>query len=205
MSDLLIECESKNFTMKRTVLLFLLAAVVSINNGYAQEEGPAEKKGFDKSKLFFGGNFGLSFGDYTMVNLSPQLGYRFNRFLAAGTSINLIYSSIKYRYNDPAFNYTSSYGVTGLSIFGRVYPIEQILLQVQPEMNYVWGKNKFSDGQPDQKLDGKFVPSLLLGGGAVIPAGRGSFVAMVQFDVLNNARSPYGNRPIYNFGYNVGF
>lgn len=182
----------------------LVAALLSLTS-FGQDEEPSEKTGFDKSKLFFGGNFGLSFGDYTLANVSPQLGYRFNRYLAAGAGVNFIYSSIKYRDFNGNSNFKAAYGVTGLNIFGRVYPIEQILLQVQPEMNYTWGKYKYYDNRPDEKIGGKMVPSLLLGGGAAIPAGRGSFIAMVQFDVLNNARSPYGNKPIYNFGYNIGF
>ena len=35
------------------------------------------KGGFDKSKLFFGGNLGLAFGTYTIVNVSPLVGYQF--------------------------------------------------------------------------------------------------------------------------------
>ena len=189
--------------MKRNsfLLLFILLSTCSL---FAQEE-VEEKKGFDKSKLFYGGNFGLSFGDFTVINVSPQLGYRFNNFFAAGAGVNFQYSSIKYRDFYGNTSYKTSYGVTGLNVFGRAYPIQYIFLQVQPEMNYVWGKYKYYDGQPDQKLNGELVPSLLLGGGAAIPSGRGSFIAMVQFDVLNNAKSPYGTRPIYNFGYNIGF
>lgn len=190
--------------MKKYIVLVLFAGIC-FQSSFAQEEDePIENKGFDKSKLFIGGNFGLSFGDYTVANISPQLGYRFNRWVAAGAGINFLYSSIKYRDNFGNSAYKAAYGVSGLNIFGRVYPIEQILLQVQPEMNYTWGKYKYYNGQPDEKIDGRFVPSLLLGGGAVIPVGVGSFVIMVQFDVLNNQRSPYGNRPIYNFGYNIG-
>lgn len=154
--------------------------------------------GFDKSKLFFGGNFGLGFGSSnTLVNISPQAGYRFNDYLAAGAGINFIYSSYKY------YGYKANYGVTGLNIFGRVYPIEYAFLQVQPEMNYTWGKYKFDDGT-EQKLDGKFVPSLLGGVGAAIPAGRGAFIVLVQYDLLQNERTPYGNRAFFNFGYNIG-
>ncbi|MEO6915581.1 MAG: hypothetical protein ABI151_07975, partial [Chitinophagaceae bacterium] len=81
-----------------------------------------------------------------------------------------------------------------------------LLLQAQPEMNYTWGKYKYYDGvTPAEKVPGKLVPSMLLGGGAVVPQGRGALVIMIQYDVLNNVRSPYGSRPIYNFGYNVGF
>ncbi len=191
--------------MIKYMFLLVLTSFAGFGCLYAQDDEPSDVKGFDKSKLFFGGNFGLSFGDYTVINVSPQVGYRFNRYFAAGTGVNLIYSSIRFRDYNGNSNYKAASGVTGVNIFGRVYPIQQILLQVQPEMNYTWGRYKFYNGEPDVKLDGKFVPSLLLGGGAVIPAGRGAFVAMVQFDVLNRERNPYGNRPIYNFGYNVGF
>ena len=193
--------------MNKKFVFVLLAILVSIQVAVAQraEEETPEPKGFDKSKLFVGGNFGLSFGDYTFINISPQLGYRFNTYLAAGAGLNFQYSSIKYRDTYGNSAYRAAYGVTGLNVFGRVYPIQYLLLQVQPEMNYTWGKYKYFNGQPDEKVDGKFVPSLLLGGGAVIPTGPGALVLMVQFDVLNNPRSPYGTRPIYNFGYNVGF
>ncbi|WP_315820640.1 hypothetical protein [Paraflavitalea speifideaquila] len=168
----------------------------------AQDDEP--KRGFDRNKLFFGGNFGLGFGgNSTLVNVSPQIGYRFNPYLAAGAGVTFLYSSYKYRYTNP--QYKENYGVAGLNVFGRVYPIEYLFLQIQPEMNYNWGKFKFYDGRPDQKLDGKIVPSLLGGAGAAIPAGGGAFIIMVQYDLLQNDRTPYGNRAFYNFGYNFGF
>ncbi len=92
--------------------------------------------------------------------------------LAAGAGINFIYSSNKYQYA----GYKEQYGVTGLNIFGRVYPIEYIFLQAQPEANYTWLKYKFDNGEPDLKLPNKIVPSLLGGIGAAIPAGRGSIL-----------------------------
>ncbi|MEP6700938.1 MAG: hypothetical protein ABJA85_06470 [Bacteroidota bacterium] len=193
--------------MKKYLLFIVITSVLNMPSVIAQREEPepSEKKGFDKSKLFIGGNFGLSFGDYTFVNVSPQLGYRFNEYFAAGAGVNFQYSGIKYRDYNGNTSYKEGYGSTGLNIFGRVYPIKYVLLQVQPEMNYVWGKYKYYDGTPDTKIPGKLVPSLLLGGGAVIPSGPGALVIMVQFDVLNRPQSPYGSRAIYNFGYNVGF
>lgn len=188
-----------------TVLLmsFLFCSLVAV----AQEEEP--KKGFDRSKLFIGGNFGLSFGDFSNVNISPQLGYRFNEYLAAGMGINMQMISFKERdlYTGNPLRKTSQ-SVAGLNAFGRLYPLQQVMLQVQPELNYVWGKLNYyaTANQQSQefKIDTKIVPSLLMGAGAVFPAGRGSFIASVFYDVLNNVSSPYGNKPIVNFGYNVG-
>ena len=67
--------------MKRiTLLVFCLAMLGFV---YAQEGEETGEKKFDPQKLFFGGYIGLSFGDYTLVNVSPQVGYQFNQYFAA--------------------------------------------------------------------------------------------------------------------------
>ena len=191
--------------MKKYLLAACLLAFCSVV-AVAQDGEEEGKSGFDKSKLFFGGNFGLAFGNYsTLVNVSPQIGYRFNRYVAAGAGINFIYSSYKYDFGDVNQNYKEQYGVTGLNIFGRFYPIEYLFVQVQPEANYTWLKYHFYNGEPDEKLPNKIVPSLLGGVGAAIPAGRGALIVTVNYDLLQNERSPYGNRAFFNFGYNIGF
>jgi hypothetical protein len=192
--------------MKKFLLAACLLAMFSVV-AVAQdrdEEEPAQK-GFDKRRLFFGGNFGLAFGNYsTLVNVSPQIGYRFNKYVAAGTGINFIYSSYKYDFGDINQNYKEEYGVTGLNVFGRFYPIQYAFVQLQPEANYTWLKYHFYNGTPDQKLPNKIVPSLLGGVGAAIPTGGGYFIITANYDLLQNERSPYGNRAFFNFGYNFG-
>ncbi len=169
-----------------------------------QPQKAPEQKGFDKSRLFFGGNFGLSFGDYTIINVSPQVGYRFNRYVAAGMGINGQYYSVKY--NGYAGIDKDQYGIAGLNVFGRVYPIEQLFAQLQPEMNYTWGKVKYTDGS-SSTIDGKTRTSLLIGAGGIIPTGsRAGITIMIQYDLLGEANiPPYGNKPIYGFGVNLGF
>jgi hypothetical protein len=200
--------------MKYRFVILLLSVVLVSNYANAQygrerdrDEDQAPKKGFDKSRLFFGGNFGLSFSSaYTLVNVSPQIGYHFNDYFAAGAGVNFIYSSEKYydNYGNDAFRY--NYGVTGLNIFGRVYPIRQLFLQLQPEMNYTWGTINYYNPDSKQKLSPAFVPSLLGGVGGAIPAGgNGAFLIMLQYDLLQQSRSPYGNHAFFSFGYNIGF
>ena len=192
---------------KKAILFAALCAITIF--AFAQDEEPDEKKekGFQKEKLFVGGNFGLTFGNYTLINVSPQIGYRFTDFFAAGVGINLQYVSWKDEYSN-GDNSKTSQTVTGLNVFGRIYPIKNFMIQVQPEENYLFGKQKYYQAYTQttfkNNTDAKIVPSLLLGGGLVIPSGRGAFITSVFYDVLQKDNSPYGNRPIVNFTYNVG-
>ncbi len=177
----------------------LVIALGFLQFAAAQETVPSQ--GFDKSKLFFGGNFGLSFGSVTIINVSPQVGYHFTPQFAAGAGVNYIHYSYSDYYNQ---KYTQNYA--GLNVFGRFYPIQQFFIQAQPELNYIWGKIK--DNRSDltiAKIPTQFVPSLLLGGGAAIPAGRGAITISIMYDVIQNIYSPYLHQAIYGLGYNIGF
>jgi hypothetical protein len=161
----------------------------------------SDVKGFDKSKLFIGGNLGLAFGTYTIVNVSPLVGYHFSPMFAAGAGINYSY----YGYDNGL--YTSKQTYAGMSLFGRVYPIQQFFIQVQPELNYMWASQTPDVGQEFTPFKiNQFVPSLLLGGGAAIPTGgNGAIIISVMYDVLQNIWSPYYHQAVYGFGYNIGF
>lgn len=188
--------------MKRIVVL--LGFIFCSSVLFAQEEETEEKKGFSRDKLFVGGNFGLSFGDYTLINVSPQLGYRFNKYLAAGVGVNGQYVSIKERdFSGNPFRRVSQ-GVVGLNVFGRVYPINNIMVQLQPELNYIFGNQRFYNPRQDFKIDAEIVPSLLAGGGVVLPSGNSAFIISVFYDVLQRENAPYGTQPFINFGYNIG-
>jgi hypothetical protein len=182
----------------KKILGMLFICIALIQSGMAQD---GDTKGFDKSKLFIGGNLGLAFGTYTVVNISPQVGYHFSPMFAAGVGINYSY----YGYDDGYLNSKQTYA--GMNVFGRFYPIQQLFIQVQPELNYMWASQRIDGAAQDQgtiKIN-QFVPSLLLGGGAAIPAGRGAIVISVMYDVLQNVWSPYYHQAVYGFGYNIGF
>ena len=202
----------KFFNVRKRALrtaMFTIAFCTSTLLAFAQDEGEEkgeDEKGFQKEKLFVGGNFGLTFGDYTLISISPQIGYRFTDFVSAGVGLNLQYIQVKEKYTNGELYRKSTQGVTGLSVFGRLYPIRQFMIQVQPEMNYIFGNETYYDTNPEQeyKLDAQIVPSLLVGGGLVIPSGRGAFITSVLYDVLQDANSPYGKRAIVNFTFNIG-
>ena len=191
---------AKNFVKYLAIIAFSFLSTSLMAQDDKEEEAP-------RDRWFFGGNFGLTFGDYTLINVSPQLGYRFTNRVAAGGGVNFQYISVKERFSNGDRYSKISQGVTGLNLFGRVYPIQNIMLQVQPEANYVFGKEVlyYTDPRQKNKLPGKLVPSLLAGGGLVFPSGRGALIMSVFYDVLQDPNSPYSNKPIVNFGYNMGF
>ena len=190
--------------MKRTILIFVLSiCVASAMAQYQAAPAPAPSGSELGNRLFFGGNFGLSFGNSTFVNVSPLVGYKINDYFSAGGGVNFIYSAFTTRNGNGDKLWTQSYGTAGLGIFGRVYPVRFLFAQARPEMNYVWGKIKyFGTPQPEEKYPGKWVPSLLLGGGVAMPAGRGAIMLSLQYDVIQDSRSPYGTKPFVSLGFN---
>ena len=95
-------------------------------------------------------------------------------------------------------------GNLGMNSIEDVRIGKHIMLQVQPEANYIFGNQTFY-GPPEQrfKMDAAIVPSFLVGAGAVFHSGKGSFMVSYFYDVLQKPNSPYGGQPFLTFGYNV--
>jgi len=193
--------------MKRLLLCILLLAGMHAAQAqyYKTDTTSSERKGFDPSRLIVGGTLGLTFGSYTNINVSPDLGYRFSDMFAAGITINAQYASEKWEYTNGTVKNT--YKVFGGGIWGRFYPLEMLFLHAQPELNYV--SVKITDNTVDPKSTVKenhTVPSLLLGGGYSQPlGGSGSaFYIMLLYDVIQDEWSPYQNRPVFRMGFNIG-
>ena len=163
-----------------------------------EEEKSAEpQNGFKKQNLFFGGNLSLQFGSYTLINVSPQVGWHLNRYVDAGVGVNLQYVSQKSFYITGEDYSKESLMVYGGNIFTRLFPIPQAFVQVQPEYNWIKGKVKYYDvGNTNYSYTTK-APSLLLGVGANL---NGMLIS-VMYDVIQNPNSPYSSKPFINFGY----
>lgn len=186
--------------------LMLMVHVMGQEKENEKPEQPAEgevvkkKKGLDPERLFFGGNFGVTFGNFTFINISPQVGYHVSPMFSAGAGVNFIYQSDKYYSGSREVKNTLGYA--GLNIFGRLNPYKFILLNAQPELNYVWGTTRV-EGLSDSKIDPRFVPSFLVGVGAALPmGGRGRMIAMLQYDIIQDKFSPYGRNAFFTFGVN---
>lgn len=179
--------------------LALIVAFLFSTTAFCQDEQTEEpKSGFKKENLFFGGNLGLLFGNYTFVNVSPQVGYHLNKSFDVGLGPNFQYVSQKYFYGNGEDYAKQSLLVYGGNIFARFYPIKQGFIQVQPEYNWISGKYKYYNTSAGSDYKYKTsAPSLLLGVGANL----NGLLISVLYDVVQDPNSPYSNKPFINFGY----
>jgi len=178
--------------MKRLIICVLYSFCTVICFSQTTQQQPPK---FDINKLEFGGNFGLSFGNNaTSIVIAPQVGYMLDPRFSAGIGVNYSY----YRYSPDSY-YTSNLNYMGFNVYGRVKPVNTIVLQIQPEVYRMWGS---SYGSSVSQL----VSTLLVGGGVILPIGEKAGISMMlYYDLVQNQYSPYGNRLFYSVGYVVTF
>jgi hypothetical protein len=154
-----------------------------------QKTKPA-KEGFWK-RTFTGGGFGLSFGNITNINLSPQFGYRVTDNFWAGVGVTYIYFSERYP-GYPKFT-TNIYG-------GRVF-----LRYIVWKGIFVHAENEMLNLQRYDDLDKRiWVNSLMAGAGYQQSlGGNSSIYLMALFNFTESQYTPYIN-PIVRFGFNIG-
>ena len=160
----------------------------------AQDEQTSEKF---SDRLFFGGSFGLQFGSYTYVDVSPLAGYRITDRLSAGLGITYIYYKVK----DAVYNIYYSTNVYGGSIFSRYLITNELFAHAELEMLSleVYDIYKGNIGR-------QTVPSLLLGGGYRMPMGNTSSISiLVLMEVLEDPYTPYKTNPVVSIGFGFGF
>lgn len=175
------------------------------------EKNDEEVKGWDWSKARMGGVFGLQFGRFTSVELSPTFAYNVIERLQIGAGFKFLYLSQKGDLFDPrtGINYggfkTTMYGP---SIFTRVMIWDRLFAHLEYEMI---NKEPFYSFDRNQRIN---VHHLLLGGGYALQMGNaGDMYITILFDVINDRESIYrgnfgiGRIPVIlklGFGFGAG-
>lgn len=142
-----------------------------------------EKKKETLNRLRIGGNFGLQFGNYTYINISPTVGYMVvKKRLELGAGPIFIYQ--RYRYYSSYSSFALSFFVYGADVYARGFLYKGLYLEARYDP-----VNKPSYYNLDKRI---WVQHLLLGAGYAAPIGKiGVFNISLSYNVLDNDESIY--------------
>ncbi|MDP2387058.1 MAG: hypothetical protein Q8M29_11845 [Bacteroidota bacterium] len=183
----------------------ILSTLIQIN-GVAQDNRPAKvnqkspKKNFADS-LYYGGNLGLQFfgNSGSLVDLSPNIGYKFNKFLSVG--VQGIFTNITQRYS----GFTYRYMFYGAGTFVRVKPLPYLFLQAEYDVLSV--PDAFSAVASKRTI----ADINLAGLGLRNQMGENScYYFLVMYEFVPTPNSPYtygpfGSPLVYRAGFNINF
>lgn len=177
--------------MKLKVLLLLVTLLSSaISEVYSQQdELPLNEQSFSE-RIFFGGNFGIQFGNVTVIDVSPLIGYRLTEKLSAGTGITYMY----YRLRSPGFDFSTS--IYGGRLFARHIIYENLFVHAEHE---VLNLEIFEQGI--RRIN---VTNILIGAGYRQHLGGRTYINLLAlWNVNESIHSPYRN-PIIRMGIGFG-
>jgi hypothetical protein len=167
-------------------LFILLLFFIMIPSGKAQE-------GMDDSKrVYFGGSFGAQFGDETVLEISPLVGYRLTNNFSVGVGLTYMYYSFTDFYS--GINYNTN--IYGGRLFAKDYVFRNFFAYAEYEVLNLEEPNALSG-----ELQRVTTNNPLVGAGFSQPIGRNAFVNfMVLWDINPDVYSPYSN-PIIRIGF----
>jgi len=147
----------------------------------------------DKKPVFVGGGLVLGGGAHSFqMGLNPEIIKSFTPYLDGGLAMNIYYEL----YNASEFSDIRSRNFRlGIGAFTRIWPIESFFIQVQPEYNYAWIKEK-DVIKVVSRTTNFGAESILAGVGYGKRNASGISYFSVMIDLLNNPQSQY------NSGYN---
>lgn len=201
--------KSKSAELFSLLSFFLFAISIDV---IAQDttSAPPNYKPEDENKipfgqrLVFGGGLGLQFGDQTMIDIEPIIGYKITPQLIGGIGVKYIYYNTKYYYyysNGTSQLVEYSTNIYGGSVFGRYYFIENVFGHVEYEVLSLEVPDDFNYGEYVRTN----ITSFLVGGGYSQALGENASIGIsVLYNLTEDNYSPYSN-PIIRIGFGFGF
>ncbi len=189
--------------IKKTILAALLACLLITVSKAQREEEPSLR-----DRMFFGGNFGLTFGNATSIIVSPLAGFYITPRLAGGVGFRYEYYKSKY----PGYVPFETH-IFGGSVFSRYTVINNLSeavglggmnmgLFLQTEYEMLSLEREYFD-HTNPAAGGRFnLHSILVGGGIYQPIGqRSGFLITVLWNLNETYNSIYSN-PVIRIGFN---
>lgn len=119
------------FNSKKYFLLALVGIALGFS-AFAQVTRPMKERKTRmtlawKDSLYYGANISLQMDNSgSLIDLSPNVGYKFNKFLSVG--VQGIFTNISYRYSS-SYTYKSTF--YGAGVFVRFKPLPFLFLQAE--------------------------------------------------------------------------
>jgi hypothetical protein len=171
-----------------TAALFIIAAY-NLSGQSARDEAPPLKE-----RLFFGGSFGLQFGTYTDIEVSPVIGLWLLPRLAMAVGPDYRF------YKDPDYS-TDIYGGSAYMQFAVIQDINSVIPLGVHAGIFLHAENELLSLQtsfwkdPPFKSERFYINTLLTGFGISQPVGRRSSLDMMILWALNVSQYNLYNNP----------
>jgi hypothetical protein len=150
-----------------------------------------------KDKIFYGGSLGLQFGNVTLVDISPLIGYKITPRIGIGVSPTYKYYQFKNYYGQ---SYDLKSHVWGGGLFGRVLVFDRVFAHAEYEYLTYKSKDNSSSASYINEYN-----SVLVGAGYREPISQNGYMYLLLLWNLNETiDSPYNN-PIIRAGFTIGF
>lgn len=150
--------------------------------------------------LRFGGNFALTFGSVTYIQVSPKVGYLLTPRLLGGIGIDYIYYGVSkgyYYQNSPGYNHN----IYGGSIFSTWEPFDVNTIPVALQMEFEMLNTPIYNYNTYEYDRNEWVPGLYLGGGLSQPAGAGRVYFMFLYNVLYDQNRSFNAPYVFRAGF----
>lgn len=143
--------------------------------------------------LFLGGNIVFGGGSgWFQLGLNPEAYKNVNEWIDLGAAVNLLYSASNPNFLTSTRSRSFQFGIGS---FARIWPVERVFLQIQPEYNWNW--TNLRDMSTNSETSGasrsiRFgAESLLAGIGYGSRSENGMTYFTLMIDLLKNPNSPY--------------
>jgi hypothetical protein len=161
------------------------------NSQEHKQKKDRSSEGLDKeSRVFYGGNVGVSFGTITYIELAPTIGYKFTERLWSGIGPEYLYFGSK----DLDYH-TNIYGFRNFASFAVLKDIDKVI-NLNIGSIFLYAENEVLNIKLD-KVNRNWYDLLLGGFGVRMPIGnRSGFSILVLFRLNESAALLYSNPEI---------
>ena len=176
------------------ILISICLLIIFSSRIQAQYFPNPEKKPSFKDRIFFGGGLGLQFGQVTIIDVSPIVGYKLTNRIHPGIGLSYSY------YNDKRYNIPLEYSDYGGSVFVRMFIFEGLFAQAEAEYLNIKVFKFLNNGTYETSR--QWIDSYLIGGGYFQKIGEKSgMYFMILWNLNQTELTPYSN-PVLRIGFN---